>query len=128
MLSRWVASGADFADAAIAAASGAILASEINDLQMERVPARLGEGLLQISLRLDDVASPGQTPALCQTVNMRIDRKGRHSKRLRHDDAGGFVADAGQFLQRFQICGHLTVVVFEKEFAQAMNRFRFLWR
>ena len=77
MLSCGVAGGADFADAAIAAASGAVLASVINDLQVERVPARLGEGLFQISLRLDDVATPGQTPALCQTVNVCIHGEGR---------------------------------------------------
>ena len=77
MLSCGVAGGADFADAAIAAASGAVLASVINDLQVERVPARLGEGLFQISLRLDDVAPPGQTPALCQAVNVCIYGEGR---------------------------------------------------
>ena len=77
MLSCGVAGGADFADAAIAAASGAVLAPVINDLQVKRIPARLGEGFFQISLRLDDVASSGQTPALCQTVNVRIDREGR---------------------------------------------------
>ena len=128
MLSCGVASGADFADAAIAAASGAVLASVINDLQVENVSARLGEGFFQISLRLDDVAPPGQAPALCQAMNVRIDRKGRQSKRLRHDDAGRFVADARQFLQCFEICGNLTVMVFQKQFAQAMNCFRFLWR
>ena len=77
MLSCGVAGRADFADSAIAAASGAVLASVINDLQVERVPARLGEGFFQISLRLNDVTPPGQTPALRQAVNMRIDGKGR---------------------------------------------------
>ena len=127
MLSRWVASGADFADATVAAASGAILASVINDLQVERVPARLWESFFQISLCLHDVAPPGQAPALCQAMNVRIDRKGRQSKCLRHDDAGRFVADAREFFEFLLGLWHPAVISLGEDLSQALDVLCFGW-
>lgn len=72
-----------------------MFATVINHTQVKGVPAVGGKKALQITLRPRDVFSPRQPPPLREAVNVGVDGKRRHVKRLRHDDLRGFVPHAG---------------------------------
>jgi hypothetical protein len=83
-----------------------------NNLQVESIPARFVEGALQISLCFYNAAAAGQTPALCESVNVRVYRKGRHTKSLSHYNTGCFMADARQRLQSRHVSRNCSAMLF----------------
>ena len=91
VFSRRVAGAADLADPAIAASCRAVLSAVINDLQVQRVPARFRKSAFQVPLGFDHVPSSGQPPSLRKTVDMSVHWKGRQSKCLGHHHARSFV-------------------------------------
>jgi hypothetical protein len=95
MLSSGIAGGTDFTNSTVTSASSAILTTVKDDLQVKCVPASFGKGALQIPLCFNYVPASGEAPSLCQSMDMRIDRKGRHPEGLRHDNASGLVSHSG---------------------------------
>ena len=89
-----------------------MLASIIDDLEMQAVPAFLGEEPLQVSLGRSYVFPTGQTPALSEPVDMRIHRESGQSKGLRHNDGGCLVTNSRQLLQFFEGARYFTPVLF----------------
>jgi len=89
----------------------AVLAAEIDDLQVQRGPALAGEHGLEIVLDLLDGARARQLPAPGEAMDVRVDRERGHVERLRHHHARGLVADAGQRLEQRQIVRDLAAVV-----------------
>src|SRR5690606_29858997 len=61
----------------IMVAGGAVLSSEVDDLQMCFVPFILGDEALQITFRLFNTFSIGQAPSVCQPVDVRVYGEGR---------------------------------------------------
>ena len=92
-----------FASFSVAASRCAVLASIKNDLQVKRVPAFFWEKTLQVALGLNDVFSARKSPARGQAMDVRVDGKAGHTKRLRHHHLSRFVADSGQGFERIQI-------------------------
>src|ERR1051325_10995639 len=85
---------ADRARFKVVAARRAVLAAEVDDLQMTAAPLVAREELLQIALGLLDRRPVRQAPARCQSMDVRVDGERRLAERLAHDDARGLVADA----------------------------------
>src|SRR4051812_1361279 len=85
---------ADRALGRLMAARGAMLATEVDHLQVQLCPGGLREGALQVGLGVADVVAAGQPPARREPVDVRVYREGGPPERLTHHDAGGLVADA----------------------------------
>src|SRR5207245_2191192 len=68
---------ADRALAHVVASRRAVLAAEVDQLQVPLAPFLPRKELFQIGLRLPDILSFRQTPAFRQAVDVRVDRKGR---------------------------------------------------
>src|SRR6056297_199044 len=100
MLERFLASRieltTEFTLGTVTTACGTVLATEVDDLQMQIIPNRFGKQTLQVLFGLLDMPAVGQPPALGQAMNMRIDGKSGVAERLRHHDTGRFVAHARQ--------------------------------
>ncbi len=58
-------------------------------------------------------------------MDVRINWKSRNAERLSHDDAGRFVTDTWQALERLEICGHLVVVSIDQNLGKLRERFLF---
>lgn len=89
---------------------------------MKLVPVLLGKKTLKIALRLFDARTAGQPPTLRQAMDMSIDRKGRHAKRLGHYDTGGLVADARQTFELFEAARHFAPKPADKLLRKADDR------
>jgi hypothetical protein len=57
------------------AAGGAVLAAEVDELEVERAPRVAREELLQIALGLQDVSARREPPARGEPVDVRVDRE-----------------------------------------------------
>ncbi len=99
----------------------AVLAAEVDELQMAADPLVLGIERLEIALGLDDVPTARESEALGQAMDVRVHRKRRDSESLRHHDARALVPDAGQRLERLEIGGHVTVVSLEQELRELVD-------
>ena len=73
----------------------AMLPPEVDDLQVQLVPALFREGPLQVLLRLHNVLAAGQAPAVSEAVDVCIHREGGLAEGLGDADGSGLVADAG---------------------------------
>jgi hypothetical protein len=92
-----------FASFSVAASRRAVLASIKNDLQVKRVPAFFRKKALQVMLGLSHIFSTRKPPPRCEAMDVRVDRKARHSERLCHHDLCGLVADSRKGFESFQI-------------------------
>src|ERR1017187_8231610 len=119
---------ANHADVAIASARGAVFAAKIYHPQVQLVPARLREQRLQVALRLPNVATTREPPALREPVNVRVDGERRDVEGLRHDDAGRLVAHTRQLLQLRERARHGAPVPLGDDLGQAGYRLRLLRR
>ena len=99
----------------------AVGAPEKNDLQMALFPFAFRENFLEVFFGLLYRRTVGKTPALGETVNVRIHREGGNLERMNHHDAGGLVAYTGQSFELFEGAGNLTVVLFYKNLGQVEN-------
>jgi len=86
-----------------------------NDLNMQVVPAGLREKALQVALCLNNIFTTGQTPALGQTVNVRINGKGWHAEGLRHHDRSRFMPHSRERFERDHIGRHLAPILIEQD-------------
>ena len=98
-----ITSTAYLTDATIAAPGATKLSAIENNLQVQAIPEFPREETLQVFLSLYNVFSVGQPPALCQTMYMGVHGESGHAKSLRHDYAGGFVADPGEALKSVHV-------------------------
>ena len=71
----WERGAADFTHGAVASACGTVLSAVIDHLQMQAIPARFRKESLQVSLGLLNGAAIRQFPALCEPMDVGIDRK-----------------------------------------------------
>ena len=76
----------NLANRPVATPGRAVLASIINDPQVQRVPMLLGEKFFQIRLGLFDASTVGQLPTLSQAMDVRVHRKSWNAERLCHHD------------------------------------------
>ena len=86
----------------------AILAAEVDDLQVAGVPRFLREHGFQVAFGADDRGAVGQAPPCGETVDVRVHGKRRHAEGLGHHDARRLVADAGQRLEECPVGPHLA--------------------
>ena len=77
----------------------------------------------QVALGLHHVLATGQAPALGEPVNVGINRKCGHPKRLRHHHACSLVAHSGQAFKRFHILGHFAVMLLQQDLTQSFYGF-----
>ena len=54
---------------------------------------------------------------------MRIHREAGHTKGLRHNDTGRFMAYPRKSLERIEVLRYLTTVLINQNFTQTANRF-----
>ena len=72
---------ADRAAGEVVAARRAVLAAEVDDLQVQRVPGASGKTALEVALGPLDAAAVGEPPAGRQAVDVGVDREGRARRR-----------------------------------------------
>src|ERR1700688_3257137 len=77
----------------LVSARGAVLAAEVDDLQVAASPLLGGDVLREVARVPFDVLRSGQLPAAGQAVDVGVDREGRLAEGLGHDDARRLVAD-----------------------------------
>ena len=92
------ARSADLAHTTVTASCGAVFPPIENDLKVQVVPSFPSEYLFEISLGLVDIAAAGESPALRQPVDMRVDGKARYPEGLRHHHRCGLVSYARKSL------------------------------
>mmetsp|Transcript_25861 Transcript_25861/g.82279 ORF Transcript_25861/g.82279 Transcript_25861/m.82279 type:complete len:214 (+) Transcript_25861:1840-2481(+) len=94
----------------------AVLAPEEYDLEVEGMPLLRGVQVLDRGLDFVHVARlPHEPPALREAVDVRVHRKGRDPKGLRHEHARGLVAHPGQRLELRKGAGDLAAVPLHQE-------------
>ncbi len=89
----------------------AVLAAEVDDLQVAVVPPVAGEHRLQIVFGAFHVRPVRQAPSEGESVDVGVDGERRHAEGLRHHDTGRLVTDAGQRLEERPIGQHLSAGV-----------------
>jgi hypothetical protein len=102
-----------------------VLPSEQDDLEVQAAPGQRRIQLLEVALGLLDRPAVREAPAGGQPVDVGVDREGGLAEGLRHHDAGGLVAHAGQRLERFEVGGHLPAVLPDQELRKARDRLGF---
>ena len=123
MLSRWVACRAYFAYTTITASRCAEFATVKNNLKVQVIPSTLFENTFQIALCFIHITAARKTPALRQSMNMRIDRKARYAKRLCHHNACCFMSNAWKSFEAFKVLRYLAVVFLDQYLAESSNGF-----
>lgn len=116
MLSRWIASGTNFANTTITASGGAKFSTVENDLQVQVIPSALLKHAFQVALCFVDIAPACESPALCQTVYVRIDRKAWDAERLRHHNACCFMSYAWKLFEALEVLGDFAAMIFDQDF------------
>jgi glutamate-ammonia-ligase adenylyltransferase len=117
--------GADRAALEIVPPGGAVLASEVDDLEMTIAPLIGGEEHLEVAFGLDHVARTRQTPAAGEAVDMGVDGKGGMTERLNHHDARGLVPHSRELLERLKILRNFSAVFFQEQHRQRADRLGF---
>src|SRR5712692_5282485 len=110
----WHRPGTDRAVAHVVVPCRAILAAEVDDLQVPLSPFLARKELFQIGLRLPHVLAFRQAPADSEAMNVRVDGEGCLAERLRHDHARGLVPNAWQLLQLVDVARHLASVFIDQ--------------
>src|SRR5690606_32562169 len=100
--------GADRAGREDVPLGGAVLAAEVDDLQVAPVPGGPRERLLEVGLDLLHGRAAREAPAACEPEDVGVHRERGHVERLRHHDARGLVADAGEALEELPVRHQLT--------------------
>ena len=107
------------------AAGRAVLAAEVDDLQVQGVPVLGGEQPLAVPFGLRDVLASRQAPAIDQAVDMGVDWEGRHAEVLRHDYLRGLVTDAWELFEGIEVGGDLAAVLVEQYLREIPYGLRF---
>jgi hypothetical protein len=126
MLAIRVAGLAEFAGPAVTAPRSAMLTPVENDLQVQVIPAFLGKQFFQIRFGLFDTFSIGQAPPLGQTMNVGVNWKRGHTKRLRHHNTGRLVPYTGQSFEVFKRPRDFPSMLLDQHFGQPGNCLGFL--
>ena len=123
MLTIRVTGGADFTDQTVTPARRAKFSSIKNDLKVQVIPAIFAIHFFEVSLGFDDIAPASQSPALSESVYVRINGEARYTEGLRHDNTGRFMANPGKSLKCIKVLRYLTTVLLNQNFTQTANRF-----
>ena len=92
-----------------------MLSTVKNDLKVEFVPGRFIEQPLEIGFRLNDRTSVGESPTLCKSMYVSVDRKRRMPEALAHYDRCCFMSDARQPFQCFEGLGYFTAMFVDQD-------------
>ena len=95
---------------------------------MQFVPAKLWKQFFQIFLGLINIFTFTQTPSLCQSVYVSVNRKCRHSECLAHDNRCRLVPYPWQGFKCFKRLRHNTIVLIHQDIRQLYNCPRFTRR
>ena len=123
MLTIRVTGSADFTDQTVTPARCAKFSSVKNDLKVQVIPAIFAKHLFEVALGFDDIAPTRQSPALSESVNVRIDGEAGHTEGLRHNNTGRFMTYPRKSLERIEVLRYLTTVLINQNFTQTANRF-----
>jgi hypothetical protein len=123
MLTIRVTGGADFTNETVTPARRAKFSSIENDLKVQVIPPMFAKHLFKVTLGFDHVTPACQSPALSQSVNVRIDGEAGYTEGLRHNDTCRFVANPRKSLERIKVLRHLTAVFLNQYLTQTANRF-----
>src|ERR1700722_11868349 len=86
----------------------------INHLQMKFDPFFLRKKLFKVSFGLFYIFSITQTPPFSEAMDVRVNRKRRLMKCLRHHNRSGLVPDTWQLLECLKVIWHLPMMFFEQ--------------
>jgi len=102
---------ADLTRRKIMVASRTVITTEEDYLQMTSIPGFFWEDSLEIAFGLRDVRAVGEPPAISKAMDVRIDRKRRHTKRLRHNDACRLVPHTRERFEKLPVADDLAARV-----------------
>src|SRR6186713_240304 len=105
---------ANFARRTVATPRSTMLATIVDDPQMQLIPMLPWKNLFQIGFGLLNTSTTCKLPSLRQTMDVRIDRKRREVKYLRHHHTRGLVSHARQFLEFVERAWNLTGMFFNE--------------
>jgi hypothetical protein len=105
---------ADRAARSIARPCGAVLASVIDDLEVELVPRVSREQPFQVAFRLCDIARGTEFPSFGEPMDMRVHGESRDMEGLGHDNGGGLVTDAREGFEFGETVWDLSIVTFNE--------------
>jgi hypothetical protein len=103
-----------------------VLAAEVDDLEVDAAPGRLGEEALQVALGLHHAAAAREPPAGGEAVDVGVHREGGRPEGLHHHDARRLVADTGKRLEQREVGGHASAVLLEQALREGRERARLL--
>jgi hypothetical protein len=106
----------------------AVLAAEVDHLEVHAPPRGLGEEALQVALGLHHAAPAREPPAPREAVDVRIHREGRHAEGLDHHDARRLVADTGERLEERGVRRHAAGVLVQQALRERRQGARLLGR
>lgn len=103
------------------------MASVEDDLEVEFVPRFDGEDAFEVAFGLGDGASVAEAPAFGEAVDVGIDWEAGDAEGLGHDDLGGFVSDAGELFEGFEVGWDLALVLVDEDLGELLDGAGFLW-
>jgi len=106
----------------------AVLAAEVDHLEVHAPPRGLGEEALQVALGLHHAAPAREPPARREAVDVRVHREGRLTEGLHHHDARRLVADTGERLEEREVRRHAARVLVQQALCERRERARLLGR
>jgi len=117
---RFLAGGEEFstdrASGAVASPCRAVFPSVINDLEVKVAPTCWCEKPFQIAFRLGHARPVTQSPPLCQSMDVRVDRERGKVKYLTHHHAGRFVAYAGERFEALKVAWDFSAEIADDHF------------
>src|SRR5690606_13573813 len=105
---------ADRAAGRVVAQRRAVLAPEVDDLQVQPAPALRRIKTAQVLLGPADAAPVREPPPRGEAMDVGVDRERRDTERLREHDARRLAPDAGQRLERLAVARHLPAVLLDE--------------
>ena len=92
----------------------AVLATKVDDLQMEVVPQGAVEGLTEVFFHMVRGLSSTETPAVREPMNVGVHRERGHVERLGHHHVGRLASYTREVDQRVEVLGDGAVVLFNE--------------
>ena len=84
----------------------AVLAPEVDDLQVPVAPRVFREHGLEVRLRAFDRRAVRESPAAGESMDVRVDREGGNPEAAAHHDRRGLVPDPGKRFEEVPVADH----------------------